>query len=135
MEDKDKRRTLSLTIRYQPRANNPLVNVIDWLKSLNTQDRRNKVERLCLMTLLPYALKAKGKTKEEIECSYWEVHERLQEHLFVMRQTLGIKAPRSLSSYSERNIGVDFPEKPTASEEQNEPKKATLSDIDSIFGV
>lgn len=135
MEHPDKRRTLSLTIRYQPSASDPLANVVDWLKSMNSRDRRDKVEQLCLMTLLPYALEFNGKTEEEIERCYWEVHERLHQNLFVMRQTLGIKTPISLSSYSARNVGWDFQEEEAASEEQNKPKEVSLSDIDSIFGV
>ena len=126
MEDKNKRRTLSLTIRYQPNANDPLANVVDWLKSMNSRDRRDKVEQLCLMTLLPYALESSGKTEEEIERCYWEVHERLLQHLFAMRQTLRIKASISSSSYSEKKIAL---------EEKKEPREPSLSDFNSMFGA
>ena len=133
MEDREKRRTLSLTIRYQPTANNPLANVVDWLKSMSLRERRDKLEQLCLMTLLPNALKAKGKSKEEVESSYWEVHERLQQYLFSTRLALGISTSKSSTSYTERNIDVDSPEESTISEEQNQPKEAGFSDFNSVF--
>lgn len=133
MEDKDKRR--SLTIRWQPSASSSLANVVDWLKSMNVRDRRDKVGNMCLMTFLPYAKEANKETEEEIERCYWEVHERLQEHLFSMRQTLGIKQRVPFDSYSQITTNVDRTDSSDSTEAQNELEKASLSEMDSIFGA
>ena len=121
MKKKDQRQSLTLRCRANP--TDPLARVIDWLKDLDSRDRKDKVDRM-LLALLPYAFEADEKTKEEIEHCYWDVYERLHDYLFVMRQTLGIKVPnKSLISYSERNISADTPEEPAVSEEKNSQRK------------
>jgi len=131
---KKKMKRSSLTIRCQPSANDPLADVVDWLQNMDSRGRRDKVERM-LLALLPYAFEADEKTKEEIEDCYWDVYQRLQDYLFVMRKTLGIKVSIPSSSNLEMSIGADSPEEQIALEEQNKSNKVVCSDFDSAFGV
>ncbi|MDJ0903564.1 MAG: hypothetical protein QNJ55_32700 [Xenococcus sp. MO_188.B8] len=89
----------SLVMRFQPRRSSPLAEVVDWLNSIPNQDRREKLEEVCLILLLPYARKARlGKGSEEIEGCYWNSHNRAIQYLYVMQQTLGIKSVSSIDS-------------------------------------
>lgn len=132
MKKKDQRQ--SLTFRCRANPNDPLASVIEWLQDLESRDRNEKVERM-LLALLPYAFEADEKTKEEIENCYWDVYQRLQDYLFVMRQTLGIKVSMSPNMNLERNIRVDFPLEQSASKENKQSKEVSRSDFDSAFGA
>lgn len=130
---------LSLTIRWQPTEDKPFANIVEWLNGMSIKERRKKVMEVCMMSLLPYALEAKDKTKEEVEHCYWEVHERINQYLFTMRQVLGIKTPVSFDSHAKDiNVDIDqsvnFPEE-EINEEEIKPKEVSFLDIDSVFGV
>lgn len=130
----DKKKLRSLTIRWQPTEDKPFAEIVEWLNRMPIKERRKKVMEVCMMTILPYALQSGGKTEEEIERCYWEVHERLHQHLFVMRQTLQIKASIPLDSYSHISADLD-PQKQRAGEDTDEMGQADLEEIDLIFGV
>ena len=135
----EKRIRLSLTIRCQPTKDKPFANIVNWLNGMPIKERRKTVQEVCMMSLLPYALEASDKTEQEVERCYWEVHERVNQYLFTMRQVLGIKTSNSFDSYLRgTNIdidrSVDSP-KEQVNEEKNELQEISFSDVDSFFGV
>ena len=150
MESQDKRR--SLTIRWQSTKGKPFTQVVDWLNTMSIKERRQKVADVCLMTLLPYALEANQKTDEEIERCYWEVHDRLNQYLFSMRQALKVKSdfiprPEQITSldltdrYSVETNSLSNNKNTTETnlqpetEVQNIPEESGFEDIDLIFGT
>lgn len=121
MEKEDNRQ--SLTIRLQPRENSPFFKIATWLNSMSNDEKNKKVGEGCLMLYLPYALNALGDDTKKIELVYWDVHQQLQNHLFVMRQALGIETKNTSVKYdvSELNREADG-------------GKSAL-DMDSVFGI
>ena len=131
----EKKKLLSLTIRWQPTEDKPFADIVEWLNKMPIKERRKKVKEVCMMTVLPYALEASHKTDEEIERCYWEVHERLQGHLFTMRQTLGIKQRVPFDSYSRVIAGADNMDSSSTKLEVQKEEEVDFQEIDSIFGA
>lgn len=88
-------------MRFQPRRGTPFAEVIEWLNSMPNEEKREKLEELCLMLLLPYVRKAKlDRESGEIESCYWSTHNRVIQYLYIMQQTLGIKTIGPITSVS-----------------------------------
>ena len=81
----------SLVVRLQPSNGTPLAEVIDWLKSMSSQDRNEKIAEVLIMSCLAYARQAQQENSNSLDSCYWDTHNRLNQYAYVMRQKLRIK--------------------------------------------
>ena len=129
----------SLVMRFQPRRGSLFAEVVDWLNSIPNQDRREKLEEICLILLLPYARKARlGKGSEEIESCYWSTYNRATQYLYVMQQDLGIKSVGSIDSILSMLTGKREETQSVNSEidvEEDEEEEDDLRTTNSLLGI
>ena len=124
----NKKKRLSLTIRWQPTEGKPMAEITRWLSSLSIKERREKVAEACLMVLLPYAFEANGKDSRRIERCFWDSQNRLDHYSYAMKQALGINSRSSATDILGEKIFRDGKsssqtvelEAQTEPEEQNE---------------
>ena len=105
--DKNNRR--SLVIRLQPSEGRPLAEVIDWLKSMSSEERNEKITEAMLMSFLPYARQMKDGDKKSVESCYWDTHNRLNQYAYVMRQKLEVREirPEMINMFSSAALNSD----------------------------
>ena len=78
-------------MRLQPTAGTPLGEVVDWLKSMSSRERKERITEVLIMSFLAYARETKQQDLNSVENCYWDTHNRLNQYAYVMRQKLGIR--------------------------------------------
>ncbi len=117
-------------MRLQPTSGTPLAEVIQWLKSMSTEERNQKSAEVMVIGFLPYARQMNDGDKNSVESCYWDTHNRLNQYAYVMRQKLGVKEIRpeiNMFSSVALNNNVQIREPEAVIEEDLE--------IDSMFEV
>lgn len=120
----------SLVMRLQPTSGTLLAEVIQWLKSMSTEERNQKIAEVMVIGFLPYARQMNDGDKNSVESCYWDTHNRLNQYAYVMRQKLGVKEIRpeiNMFSSVALNNNVQIRETEAAIEEDLE--------MDSMFEV
>ncbi|WP_059002728.1 hypothetical protein [Leptolyngbya sp. NIES-2104] len=126
----------SLSIRLQPYTDSPLSEVIDYLKSLDTEEANRRIGEVLVMCLLPYARLHEAVSDEELRVTCLESCDALDKHASTMRQAL--KVPQL--QFSHPGFVHSFPSQSSSSssvirtsadreETQSQKAKSTLSPI------
>ncbi len=89
-----KRKRVSLSTRLQPYENTLLAEVVEWLNSLERDEKNNLIADAVIMAYLPYARASKDVAPTELERCCWETQNLLDKHGFNMRQSLQISQPQ-----------------------------------------
>ena len=138
----------SLSLRLQSTENNPLGEVITYLKSLSGDEVRREVADILIMTLLPYARYHNGKcTTSELRSTCWEAQDSLDKHGSNMRFALGVEQSKFLQhspqqSSPDNSVNLE-PEDEIKQEDENisvesstnSGNKFSYKDLDSVFDV
>lgn len=93
-----KRKRVSLSVRLQPYADTLLAEVVDWLNSVETDEKNRLIADAIVMAYLPYARASQKVEASEIERCCWETQNMLDKHGFNLRQSLKIPQPQWYSS-------------------------------------
>lgn len=155
MNSKKREKRVDLILRLQGYANDPIIEVIEYLKSLPEDEMRQRINSFLVAGFLPYARYHKGGcSTEKLRYVCWESQDSLSKHGSHMRFALGVEQPQFVlpnqfvPQFSpapmvvSNNNGATVQAKDSqASEDEivrpEEPLikgKASASDIDRIFG-
>ena len=129
----------SLIIRLQPTEGTPLAEVVDWLNSLPSKDRKEKIDEACLMFLLPLARAEIKQDLDETESCYWDTHNRIIHYMYVMRQILGIRSIQPVTTFAplvpSNNTQAIHPEIEIETEEELEEELDDGLDFSLMLGT
>ncbi len=77
--------------------NDPMIEVIEYLRSLSKDDMGIRINAALIMIFLPYARFHSGKyTFEQLRFACWEAQDSLDKHGSTMRLALGVEKPNFL---------------------------------------
>ena len=101
-----KRKRVSLSTRLQPYENTLLAEVVDWLNSLERDEKNNLIASAVIMAYLPYARASQNVSKTELERCCWETQNLLDKHGFNLRQSLQVSQPQWHPTVMQRAVST-----------------------------
>lgn len=149
MKSKNNKKRVDLILRLQGYANDPITEVIEYLKSLPDYEMRQRINSFLVGGFLPYARHHQGNYEsEEISYLCWQSEDILSKHSFYMRCALRVKQqqlaqsqyiPTNPTVYTNNSIQSQTDDEMDDDDEIDEPQpiiKGEMSseDIDRIFG-
>ena len=95
MNSKNSKKRVDLILRLQGYANDPIIEVIEYLKSLPIDEMRQRINSFLVAGFLPYARYHKGNCEaEKLRYVCWESQDSLSKHGSHMRFALGVEQPQ-----------------------------------------